>query len=102
MSTNFLRTILGVLAMLIVPALSFFGCTTDPVTGAIKTCTVPWLEPQWSAPITFILGIIVYSIKAFSGAGTVKENLVNPAVPVVASADAKPGVVTPAQVKAAK
>ncbi len=100
LNNNFIRTILGVIAMLIVPALSWFGCTVDQVTGMVQKCVVTWLEPQWSAPITFALGVIVYAIKGFGSGGTLKENLVNPAVPVVPPSEAKPGVVTPTQVKA--
>lgn len=89
------------LAMIIVPLISLLGCSFDEVTG-VANCAGSWIPPQWAAIITPLIGVVVYAIKAFAGGGTVKQNLFNKEVPVVAPEQAKPGVVTPAQVQAPK
>lgn len=100
-NSNFFRTILGILAMLIIPALSFLGCTQLPGTTTVD-CSASWIDPKWASAVSFVLGIIVYGIKMFAGTGTVAENMTAPVVPVVPPEQAKPGVVTPAQVKTGK
>lgn len=83
---------------------ALLGCIGDnPATEAIEltVCTggslltIPgWLQAGVATLVLAALGVI----KAVSGSGTVKQNLFAPAVPVVPAAEAKPGVVTAAQV----
>jgi hypothetical protein len=89
--------------------MSVFGCTGDnpatPDVVEVAACTgggvvaIPlWLQATAGGLMALALG----AIKAFAGGGTVKQNLFNPDVPVVKPQEAKPGVVTPAQVEAPK
>lgn len=85
-----------------------FGCTgDDPLTEAVEVakCTGGAL---FSIPDGFqalVGGIVItgaLALTAWFKTGTVTQNLLAPSVPVVPKADAKPGVVTEAQVSTDK
>lgn len=87
--------------------LSFFGCTGDnPATPDVEltNCVGNTLFtiPLWAQ--AFVAGIVLAAltaIKAFTGTGSVTQNLFYKQAPVVKNAiEAKPGVVTEAQVAA--
>lgn len=113
MNWNAIRTLIlssGILT-LVVPhlinwAMTLFGCTGDnpatPDVVEVAACTgggivaIPlWLQATVGAIVLGILG----AVKAWTGTGTLAQNLFHNTVPVVKTkAEAKPGVVTEAQV----
>lgn len=106
MNLNLFRTIFGVLtgSGLLLLVVKLLGCEIDdPATAAIEATTcegstiLSSISPFATALGTFVLLAIGGVAKMFKS-GTVVQNLTAPSVPVVASADAKVGVVTPAQV----
>lgn len=98
-----------VLPYLINWALNLFGCTGDnpatPDVVEVAACTGGGLisiPVALQALIGSLMAAALIAIKAFFGGGTIKQNLFNPDVPVVKPIEAKPGVVTEAQVAAPK
>ncbi|WP_119270841.1 hypothetical protein [Taklimakanibacter deserti] len=113
MNWNAIKTYIlgsGVL-VLVVPyiinwLMTLLGCTGDnpatPDVVEVAACTgggVVSIPLALQALAGSLMAAALLAIKAFAGTGTVKQNLFNPDVPVVATkAEAKPGVVTEAQV----
>ena len=95
--SNIFRTAMVLLTIALNVAVAAFGCSE-----VTSTCTAAWLTPQVSAIVTPIFLIITLMVKAFSQGGAPLEGLFNKTVAVVPSAEARPGVVTPAQVEAKK
>lgn len=114
MNWNAIRTFLlgsGIITM-VVPYLvsattTFLGCSGDnPLTPELELtiCTggalvaIPlWLQATVAAVVLSALGLI----KAFTGTGSVKQNLLNNVAPIVMTrAEEKVGVVSEAQVAA--
>lgn len=103
MNTNFLRTILnwlsaGAFASI---AATIAGCTGDnPATPVIEeaVCTAPWIPLQLQAIAGMAFVGLGFLLKSLFGTGSIMQNVSAPVVPVVPPADAKVGVVTPAQV----
>lgn len=101
----------GVL-LLVVPYLvnwtmALFGCTGDnpatPDVIEVAACTGGGLI---SIPLALqalagsLMAAALIAIKALTGGGTIKQNLLNADAPIVKPSEAKPGVVTEAQVAA--
>lgn len=92
---NLLRTG-GVILVIVFNALvKYAGCSE-----ITSTCTASWLTPGMAQWVSMAFLIIVLVMKATSQ-GSVK-GLVNKTVTVVPPHEAKPGVVTPAQVESHK
>ena len=111
MNTTLIRTILGTLAgggvLLLIVKLA--GCEIDdPATAIVEATTcenstlLASISPFATAIGTFVLIAVSGFIKTFLKSGTVKENLTAPVVPVVPPTEARPGVVTLAQVASTK
>lgn len=114
---NAIRTWLlasGVFAFVVPPVVNFvltlLGCTGDnpatPDVTEVAACSGGSLIaiPEW---LQMTVGTIVFGalglLKAFTGTGTVKQNLLNQQAPIVKKPEeAKAGVVTPAQVESPK
>ena len=93
MNANFLRTIMAVLTVIVGAVATIGGCTTDSVSSVV-TCSASWLTPQLMGIFVMALGAAHVVLKLLNG----WVGLVNKTVPVVQPSEAKPGVVTPAQV----
>lgn len=85
---------------------TLFGCTgDDPLTAAVEiaVCTGGSLLTIPAGLQTLVGGLVItgaLALTAFFKTGTIKQNLLNPSVPVVPASDptSGPGNVTPAQV----
>lgn len=103
---NFVRTLLGLGGgtTMVNLAIKFAGCSWDnPATQIIEATTCAgssWVPIQYQAIAGVVLLGLSGLLKMFGKNGTVKENLVNPSVPVVATNDNRQGVVTQTQVDA--
>lgn len=111
MNWNAIRTYLasaGILALVGPKILDWItllvGCTgDDPLTTAIEVarCTggsLMVIPPGLQAIAGGIFFMLAMTAKALLGTGTIKQNLLAPAVPVVSANEVGPGTVTPSQV----
>lgn len=106
MNSNFWRTILNVITGGTFASLAnaLLGCTGDnPLTPTIvepAVCTggaIP-IPLEWQALAGLVFVGLGFLMKGWGGTGSVAQNLAMPIAPIVPPAEAKPGVVTPAQV----
>jgi hypothetical protein len=113
MNTNAFKTLIQGSGLLIIVGpyllnfvLGMFGCTGDnPLTSAVEVavCTGGSLFTIPAGLQTLVGGLVIagaLALTAFFKSGTIKQNLINPSVPVVPANDptSGPGNVTPAQV----
>ena len=71
MNTNFFRSILTWLAILVPSVDLFFGCAADAVTQAFS-CASSWLPPQYAVAVSSGLLVLNQIIKALDGTGLTK------------------------------
>jgi len=102
MNSNLIRSILNILTGGTLTSIftSVLGCSGDSLATA--SCKASFIPLQYQAAAGVVFVVIGFLLKSFGGSGaTVAQNLAAPVVPVVPIVDAKPGVVTAAQVSSA-
>ena len=111
MNWNTIRTfiaatgVVGLLGPFIISwVMSKFGCVGDiPGTPEIEVTLCSGgdlfaIPPLFQSVAGGLILLIVMTLKAVTGTGSLMQNLTAPQAPVVPAADAKPGVVTATQV----
>lgn len=99
MNLNLIRSIMTGLAGIIPLVVTFFGCSSDAVTGNVS-CSSSWIPVEYSLYLAGALGVASFLIKMFGQGGTLGENLTKPSV--VVTPEIKPGTVTETQVQSTK
>ena len=100
MNNNLFRTILAAVVVMLPLAVNFLGCTTTAAGGL--DCSGSWIPEAYLPYVMSGMTLLGLIIKTFGGSGSLKQNALSPAVPVVPAVEAKVGVVTIGQVNSTK